>query len=64
MAVQKSRVTPSRRNMRRRANSIFTPQTVSTDQETGALHLRHHVTPEGYYRGKKVIGNDVPDKSD
>lgn len=59
MAVQKSRVTPSRKNMRRRANSKFTPQTVSIEQETGALHLRHHVAPNGYYRGKQVIGNKI-----
>ena len=64
MAVQKSRVTPSRRNMRRRANSKFTPQTVSTDQETGTMHLRHHVTPDGYYRGKKVIDTSAVETRD
>ncbi|MEY3891191.1 MAG: ribosomal subunit protein, partial [Pseudomonadota bacterium] len=24
---------------------------------TGEVHLRHHVSPTGYYRGKKVIQN-------
>lgn len=61
MAVQKSRVTPSRRNMRRRANSKFTPQTVSYEQESGAMHIRHHVAENGYYRGKKVIGIQIED---
>ena len=55
MAVQKSRVTRSRRNMRRRANSKFTPQTLSCDKVTGELHMRHHITPTGMYRGKKMI---------
>lgn len=64
MAVQKSRVTPSRRNMRRRANSKFKPQHVSVDQVTGELHLRHHVTPNGYYRGKKVISTDAENSAD
>lgn len=56
MAVQKSRVTHSRKSMRRRANSKFTAPVTSTEQETGALHIRHHVAPNGYYRGKQVVG--------
>jgi large subunit ribosomal protein L32 len=54
MAVQKSRVTPSRRGMRRSHDSLKKPA-VSIDQTTGETHLRHHVSPEGYYRGRKVI---------
>ena len=27
----------------------------ATDPTTGETHLRHHVTADGYYRGKKVI---------
>jgi large subunit ribosomal protein L32 len=54
MAVQKSRVTPSRRGMRRSHDSLKRPA-VSVDQTTGETHLRHHVTPDGYYRGRKVI---------
>ncbi len=54
MAVQKSRKTPSRRGMRRSHDSL-TPATLSTDETTGELHLRHHVTAEGFYKGKKVI---------
>ena len=56
MAVQKSRVTPSRRGMRRSHDSLKRPA-VSIDQTTGETHLRHHVTPDGYYRGRKVIDN-------
>ncbi len=54
MAVQKSRVTPSRRGMRRSHDSLKRPA-VSIDQTSGETHLRHHVSPDGYYRGRKVI---------
>lgn len=54
MAVQKSRKTPSRRGMRRSHDSLASA-TLSTDPTTGELHRRHHVTPDGFYRGKQVI---------
>ncbi|GAB3383040.1 50S ribosomal protein L32 [Lysobacter fragariae] len=54
MAVQKSRVTPSKRGMRRAHDSLSAKQ-LATDPTTGETHLRHHVTADGYYRGKKVI---------
>ncbi len=55
MAVQKSKKTPSRRGMRRAHDALKQP-TLSTDPVSGETHLRHHVTPDGYYRGRKVIG--------
>ena len=54
MAVQKSRVSPSRRGMRR-AHDALCPKQLATDPTSGETHLRHHVTADGYYRGKKVI---------
>ena len=54
MAVQKSRVSPARRGQRRSHDSLTAKQ-LSTDPTTGEIHLRHHVTADGYYRGKKVI---------
>lgn len=54
MAVQKSRKTPSRRGMRR-SHDALTPSTLSVDPTSGETHLRHHVTADGYYRGKKVV---------
>lgn len=54
MAVQKSRKTPSRRGMRRSHDKLKAP-TLSIEPETGEVHLRHHVSAEGYYRGRKVI---------
>jgi len=58
MAVQKSRKTPSTRGMRR-SHDALTAATVSTDQTTGEVHLRHHITKDGYYRGRKVIDRKV-----
>ncbi len=54
MAVQKSRVTPSRRGQRR-AHDALSAKQLSTDPTTGEVHLRHHITSDGFYRGKKVI---------
>ena len=54
MAVQQSRVSPSKRGMRR-AHDALTAKQLSTDPTSGETHLRHHVTADGYYRGKKVI---------
>jgi large subunit ribosomal protein L32 len=58
MAVQKSRKTPSRRGMRRSHDSLKAP-TLSVDPTTGETHLRHNMTPEGYYKGVKVIDTPV-----
>jgi large subunit ribosomal protein L32 len=54
MAVQKSRVTPSRRGQRR-SHDALTAKQLATDPTTGETHLRHHITKDGYYRGRKVI---------
>lgn len=54
MAVQKSRVTRSRRGMRRSHDGLTKP-TLSIDAATGETHRRHHVSPEGYYKGRQVI---------
>ena len=54
MAVQKSRKTPSRRNMRRSHDSLKGP-TLSVDAATGETHRRHHVAADGFYRGKQVV---------
>jgi large subunit ribosomal protein L32 len=54
MAVAKSRKTPSTRGMRRSHDALSAKQ-LSTDPTSGEVHIRHHVTKDGYYRGKKVI---------
>lgn len=58
MAVQKSRRTPSTRGMRR-SHDKLSASSLSIDQETGELHRRHHLTPNGYYRGRQVIKTKV-----
>ena len=58
MAVQKSRKTPSTRGMRRSHDALSTVQ-LATDPTSGEVHRRHHVTADGYYRGKKVIETNV-----
>lgn len=54
MAVQKSRRTSSRRGMRRLHDALKKPA-VSIEPVTGETHMRHHVSPDGYYRGRKVV---------
>ncbi len=54
MAVQKSRVSRSRRGMRR-AHSALAAPALSVDVATGETHRRHHVSPDGYYKGRQVI---------
>lgn len=60
MAVQQNKKSRSKRDMRRSHDALTLP-TLSVDQTTGETHLRHHITADGYYRGKKVLdtANDV-----
>lgn len=54
MAVQQNRKTPSKRGMRRAHDALSRPA-LSVEPSTGETHLRHHVSPDGFYRGRKVI---------
>lgn len=54
MAVQKSRKTRSRRDMRRSHDAI-SGATLSTDPVSGTKHRRHHISADGFYRGRQVI---------
>ena len=58
MAVQQNRKTRSRRGMRR-AHDALTNAALSVDSMSGEVHRRHHVTPDGFYRGRKVISKDL-----
>ena len=59
MAVQQNKKTRSRRGMRRSHDSL-NGSTLAVDQTSGETHRRHHVSADGFYRGKKVVdtGND------
>lgn len=54
MAVQQNRKSRSRRDMRRSHDALTGP-TLSVDPTSGETHRRHHITPDGFYRGRKVI---------
>jgi large subunit ribosomal protein L32 len=54
MAVQKSRKTPSKRGMHRSHDGLKSPA-LSIEPTSGETHLRHRISPDGFYRGKKVI---------
>ena len=60
MAVQKVRSSRSKRDMRRSHDALTSP-TISIDKSTGELHLRHHVSSNGFYKGKKVEETKVED---
>lgn len=59
MAVQQRRKSRSKRDTRR-AHDQAVPPTLSEEPTTGETHLRHHVSPDGYYRGRKVV--DSPEE--
>ena len=54
MAVQKSRRTPSTRGMRRSHDKLKSAA-LSVDPTSGETHLRHRITPDGFYRGVQVV---------
>lgn len=58
MAVQQNRKTSSKRDMRR-SHDALKSSTLSVEPTTGETHLRHHISPDGYYRGRKVINKDL-----
>ncbi|WP_156018294.1 50S ribosomal protein L32 [Thiomicrospira pelophila] len=39
----------------RRSHDALTAASLTVDATTGEVHRRHHVTADGYYKGKKVI---------
>lgn len=54
MAVQQNRKTRSKRGMRR-SHDALGAAALSVDSETGETHRRHHITEDGFYRGRQVI---------
>lgn len=60
MAVQQNKKTRSRRGMRRSHDALST-SALSVDQTSGETHRRHHVSADGFYRGKKVVDTGAED---
>ncbi|EIJ36939.1 50S ribosomal protein L32 [Thiothrix nivea] len=63
MAVGQARMTRSRRGMRRSHDALKNP-TLSVDPVSGETHLRHHMTADGFYRGRQIIKNAVEVEDD
>lgn len=63
MAVQKSRKTPSKRGMRRSHDALGSA-TLSVEPTTGETHRRHHISADGYYKGSKVIADNIIEDDD
>jgi len=54
MAVQQNKTSPSKRGMHRSHNALTVPG-IAVEPTTGETHLRHHISPTGFYRGRKVV---------
>ena len=54
MAVQQNKKSPSKRGMHRAHSSLANPP-LAVEPVTGETHRRHHISPNGFYRGKKVV---------
>jgi large subunit ribosomal protein L32 len=56
MAVQQNKKSPSKRGMHRSHNALTVPG-IAVETTTGETHLRHHISPNGFYRGRQVLKN-------
>ena len=56
MAVQQNKKSPSKRGMHRSHNALLVPG-IAVEPTTGETHLRHHITPNGFYLGRKVLNS-------
>ena len=63
MAVQQNKKSPSKRGMHRSHNALSVPG-IAVEPTTGETHLRHHISPNGFYRGRQVIKSKTEGCSD
>ncbi|MGL6071046.1 50S ribosomal protein L32 [Craterilacuibacter sp.] len=54
MAVQQNKKSPSKRGMHRAHDFLVAPS-LAVEATTGERHLRHHISPNGFYRGRQVV---------
>jgi large subunit ribosomal protein L32 len=54
MAVQQNKKSASKRGMHR-SHDFLTSPPLAIEPGNGEVHLRHHISPGGFYRGKKVV---------
>ena len=62
MAVQQNKKSPSKRGMHR-SHAALKPS-VAIEPTTGEVHLRHHISPSGVYKGSQVIEKKVRDEQE
>lgn len=48
----------------RRSHNALTNPALSIEPETGELHRRHHISADGYYRGKRVLPEVVVEEEE
>jgi large subunit ribosomal protein L32 len=46
----------------RRAHDALPKPALSIESTTGEVHRRHHISADGFYRGRKVIDTQVEDE--
>ena len=63
MAVQQNKKSPSKRGMHRSHEALKKPS-VAIEPTTGEVHLRHHISPSGFYKGSQVIEKKVRDEQE
>jgi large subunit ribosomal protein L32 len=54
MAVQQNKKSPSKRGMHNAHTALEAPA-IAVEPTTGETHLRHHISPNGFYRGRKIF---------
>ncbi len=52
----RTKKSPSKRGMHRSHNALNVPG-IAVEPTTGETHLRHHISPNGFYRGRQVLKN-------
>jgi large subunit ribosomal protein L32 len=48
----------------RRSHDALTATSLSVDAATGETHRRHHVSPDGYYKGRQIINKNTANEED
>ncbi len=48
----------------RRSHDALKAETLSVEPTTGEIHRRHHVSADGYYKGRKVIADKIVEDDD
>ena len=54
MAVQQNKKSPSKRGMHR-AHDFLSGPAIAVEPTTGEIHRRHHISPSGFYKSKRVV---------